>query len=146
MGEWSLTLWGELEPSWVSVSLGVPAGRGPESGTWSGAGLLGVVRVSGMGPGSRFRWGEDGSAWGGCGDSLGCAGWGDGSKFSMKRLPDAPVVLWGDGEGACWDVGGASLSARVELERKRRVRESAEVDGWRSLLRNADMGVGGGEE
>lgn len=64
----------------------------------------------------------------------------------MKRLPDAPVVRWGDGEGACWDVGGASLSARVELERERRVRESAEVDGWRSLLRNADMGVGGGEE
>lgn len=62
MGEWSLTLWGELEPSWVSVSLGVPPGRGPESGTWSGAGLLGVVRVSGMGPGSRFRWGEGGSA------------------------------------------------------------------------------------
>lgn len=46
----------------MSVSLGVPAGRGPESGTWSGAGLLGVVRVSGMGPGSRFRWGEGGSA------------------------------------------------------------------------------------
>lgn len=142
MGEWSLTLRGELEPSCVSVSLGVPAGRGPESATWSGAGLLGVVRGSGIGLGWRFGRGEDGSATGSCGDPLGSAGWGDWSKFSMKRLPDAPVVLWGDGEGACWDAGGASLSARVELEGERRVRESAEADGWRSLLRNADMGAG----
>lgn len=61
----------------------------------------------------------------------------------MKTLPDAPAVLWRDEEGACWDVGGAASSAMVELDVERRVRESADVDGRRSLLRNEDMGRGG---
>lgn len=61
----------------------------------------------------------------------------------MKTLPDAPAVRWGDEEGACWDVGWPASSATVELDVERRVRESADVDGRRSLLRNADMG---GEE
>lgn len=63
----------------------------------------------------------------------------------MKTLPDAPAVLWGDEAAACWDVDGAASSATVELDVERRVRESADVDGRRSLLRNADMGWRGGE-
>lgn len=62
MGEWSLTLRGELEPSCVSISLGVPAVRGPESGTCSGLGLVGVPRGSGMGLEWCFGWGVDESA------------------------------------------------------------------------------------
>lgn len=143
MGEWSLTLRGELEPSCVSISLGVPAVREPESGTCSGLGLVGVLRGSGMGLEWCFEWRDDVSAQDGRGELPSWLGWGDGSKFSMKTLPDAPAVLWGDEAAACWDVGGAASSATVELDVERRARESADVDGWRSLLRNADMG---GEE
>lgn len=46
----------------MSISLGVPAVRGPESGTCSGLGLVGVPRGSGMGLEWCFGWGVDESA------------------------------------------------------------------------------------